>query len=590
MPLPFGYAACALTLIKIGVLSPFGQQIALFVGIGCALFVAARAVLALLRPPPRWAPALALDAHHALGDRVTTTLELASLPSAERTGFVAAAIEDGLAVASRLEPRRAVPVRVPAELGLSGLLVLLLGGIAWLEVRTERILPPEASFEPLVMAADDVSLYRDVAGQLLQQAQDPEALAAARRFNALIEDIADRRLDRRDAFQRLGELEAELASKADADKEGRELGLQGLARELSRSGLTKPAADALEQKRLADAEKALRLLAERLRRKEGRPNASELAKLRSALERASRVSAERSAAIEQRRNELREQQKSLLKKPSDPKAAAGAEAKLQENRRKLERLDREKARSDRAQREVSELDRELAKAAEELMKESPQSAESLERGAEDLNRMAKRDLSEQQKRELLQRMRELREVLRQQGQGGADRMQQMKRFGQRARGGRPEGGNEKPGGKGKGQGKGQGQGVETITIPRITQVPVSGPSSGQGQESQGDGAPGEQPAAGKQAGKGHDPNLQGEATALKSQTQDVSAAGIDTGQGTASAEVIYGAAERGFVGKGYRDVYVEYETVAEQALEHDQIPPGYRFYVRRYFQLIRPRE
>jgi hypothetical protein len=25
-------------------------------------------------------------------------------------------------------------------------------------------------------------------------------------------------------------------------------------------------------------------------------------------------------------------------------------------------------------------------------------------------------------------------------------------------------------------------------------------------------------------------------------------------------------------------------------LERDRVPPGYRFYVRRYFQLIRPRD
>jgi len=70
----------------------------------------------------------------------------------------------------------------------------------------------------------------------------------------------------------------------------------------------------------------------------------------------------------------------------------------------------------------------------------------------------------------------------------------------------------------------------------------------------------------------------------------VSAAGIDSGEGTASAEVIYGAAERGFVGKGYKDIFTEYQSVAEQVLDKDEIPPGYRFYVRRYFQLIRPRE
>jgi hypothetical protein len=50
------------------------------------------------------------------------------------------------------------------------------------------------------------------------------------------------------------------------------------------------------------------------------------------------------------------------------------------------------------------------------------------------------------------------------------------------------------------------------------------------------------------------------------------------------------SAERGFVGKGYQRVFTDYETVAEQVMDKDEIPPGYRFYVRRYFQLIRPRD
>jgi hypothetical protein len=66
--------------------------------------------------------------------------------------------------------------------------------------------------------------------------------------------------------------------------------------------------------------------------------------------------------------------------------------------------------------------------------------------------------------------------------------------------------------------------------------------------------------------------------------------GNDTGQGGSRSEVILGASERGFSSKGYTKVYREYHTVAEEALEKDEIPGGYRFYVRRYFQLIRPRD
>ena len=70
----------------------------------------------------------------------------------------------------------------------------------------------------------------------------------------------------------------------------------------------------------------------------------------------------------------------------------------------------------------------------------------------------------------------------------------------------------------------------------------------------------------------------------------MTAQGVDTGQGPSRAEVIQGAAERGFVGREYKKVFTEYETVAEKAIEKEDIPPGYRFYVQRYFQLIRPRE
>jgi hypothetical protein len=55
-------------------------------------------------------------------------------------------------------------------------------------------------------------------------------------------------------------------------------------------------------------------------------------------------------------------------------------------------------------------------------------------------------------------------------------------------------------------------------------------------------------------------------------------------------EAIRAASDRGFRGAGYRDAFVRYRTVAEEHLEQDRIPNGQRFYVRRYFALIRPRE
>jgi hypothetical protein len=113
----------------------------------------------------------------------------------------------------------------------------------------------------------------------------------------------------------------------------------------------------------------------------------------------------------------------------------------------------------------------------------------------------------------------------------------------------------------------------------------------------GNGSGGQQSGRGEGGGKGghgagteHDPNVQGKATASVGGTQDTQVAGNDTGQGGSRSEVILGAAERGFASRGYEKVFREYHTVAEEALDKDEIPGGYRFYVRRYFQLIRPRE
>ena len=597
LPLPLGYAVVALTLAKALRLGSSGQRDLLLIGAVplLVLLVSVGRVLFARRAP--LAGSIALDEFHGFHDRVTTALSFSRLPEAERTPLMQAAIEDGTALAGKLDPRRAVPVRVPRETGVVAALVLGLCALSLLEVRHYEQLPAPPSFEPMVMSADDIELFRDVAKELQAKNDDPNALVAVRRFNQLVEDIAEHRLDRHEVFQRMGDLERDLKDNLELDRDARDEGLKGLARELEKSGLSKAAAQALDEKRLADAEKALRELAEKLKKKEGRPSAAELDKLRQALEKASRSNEERSKNIDQRRRELEEEHKSLLKKKNE-KPDAGAspdlDKKLADNERRLEHLERERNRAERSQKQMSELDKQLAEAARNLMRDAGQSAQDLQQGAQDINRMAKQETSEEQKKELLRKLQEMRELMRQQGKGGKDQMQRLQRFGQRARG-QSGGGQGNPGeGQGEGQqgGKkdgplrlGSGPGSVSIEIP----VPQSGSGQGQGQPSDKPGS-GSEPGAGPGYGTGHDAKIAGDATDLKGKTTDVTAAGADTGQGVASSQVIYGAAERGFVGRGYKQVFTDYQTVAEQALSQDEIPSGYRFYVRRYFQLIRPRE
>ncbi|RYZ02124.1 MAG: hypothetical protein EOO73_32910 [Myxococcales bacterium] len=589
LPLPIAYTALVLGAAKLVPLDAAQARPWLWGALVPALVVVSAALRAALRRRSPYEGALALDRHHGLDDRIANALAFSRVPESERSPLMQAAIADAAERAPKLEPRRAARIRLPVELAYSAGLFAALLGLAALEVRQLRVVPPNVvRTQAALLSADDVELFREIGQELAKASDDPQVSAAARRFNQLVEDIAAHRMDRREVFERLGSLERELAESSQLDKEALDDGLKELARELEKSGLTKPAAQALSEKRLADAEQALRELAERLKKKQNVPTKAELDKLRSALQKASSASSEHQTAIEQRRKELEEEQQSLLKKKQqEGDKSAKTDQKLAENKRKLERLGRDKQRAERSQQKLSELDKQLQDAARQLMQDMQGAGKSLESAAEDVNRMGKQQLNDEQKKEMLKRLQELREVLRQQGKGGKEQMDRMQRFGERARGGgKQPGQNGKPGGgKQPGQlrlSRGAGDGP-SIDVP----MPGEGQGNGPGKDTE---APGQGDGAGRGYGSGHNENLAGDPTKLEGKTQDVTAAGVDSGQGAASAEVIYGAAERGFVGRGYQKVFTDYETVAEQVMTQDEIPPGYRFYVRRYFQLIRPRD
>lgn len=61
------------------------------------------------------------------------------------------------------------------------------------------------------------------------------------------------------------------------------------------------------------------------------------------------------------------------------------------------------------------------------------------------------------------------------------------------------------------------------------------------------------------------------------------------GEGESRSEIIITAAERGFASAPYRKVFTDYREHAEALMARDELPPGHAFYVRRYFDLIRPR-
>jgi hypothetical protein len=598
--LPLVYAAGALTAVKLAHGTPSLTR-ALAWGLAIPGAVLVGGVLhAALRHAAPFAGSLALDRFHQLKDRITNALAFSALPAGERTPLMEAAIDDALAVTAELSPSNAAPFTPPRDLPAMLLLSAGVAAVALLEVPVVRVVPAVTHhIDAIPIAQDDVDLFRRISDDLQASSTDPAAAAGARRFNQLVEDLADRRLDRREVFRRLDELERSLKDSTSIDAAALDEALDGIAKELDRSALAKPVAQALAEKRLADAEQAMRDLAKKIETAKKDVDKSKLEALRQALQKSSETVHSKTAAQQGARKEMEERRRRLLEKKQKEGLSKAEQQELDRTERQLQRLDREKAQTEAQQKALSDLDRDLAKAAQDLMKDLGMGSQDLQKGAEDINRAAGQRMSEQQIEELKRRIEELRQLLRQEGQAGRERMKRMMAFGQRAHGGQGQQGQ----GQGKGQGQGQGQEGEGKGKgkgrPELTMGQGQGPGSGVALSpagmAPGAGEPGQSPGSGEGGdkdswGTGHDPNVRGDVSGLKGQTEDVTAAGADTGQGAASSQVIYGAAERGFVGKGYKKVFTDYQTVAEESLAKDDIPPGYRFYVRRYFQLIRPRD
>lgn len=613
--------AVLLVLRKTGVLGERACRVAIAASAAQVVLVA---IVAYARRLPRRAGAVALDRFHGLSDRLSSALSFGELHPGERTPFMLAAIDDALDHARRVDPKRAVPMDRPRELPFLAAMLVAIGVIAVFEIRRHEPVVTAKTIDAIDVTEDDLDAMREFLREIDQRLQTDEAKAATQEFNQLIEDLANKRLDRTEAFRRMQQLEDKLLAGREADAKALEEALKKVGEELKKSELAKPTGEALSNKDLQAAEKGLKDLANKLReaKSKGGVDKQQLDKLREALKKAGEDQAKRAEALAQRREELKQD---LLKQRQKADAGANEQEKslLQKKERELERLDREHEQQQKAQRELDRLDRELQKAAEDLMKDLGLSADDLDGAAEDVNRMARQEMTQEEKEQLRQKLEELRETMRQQAQGGSGRMQRLRVFQQRARGQGQDGkgqGQQQPGqggqqgeggqtGQGEGQGgeqaQGQGQGQQGKGQQGQGQggqgggeTWVLGPNGekilmltkGQGGGSNGSSG-GKGPGQGPGWGTGHDENVQGKtATNPKVGTQDTQVEGSDTGQGGSRSEVILGAAERGFASKGYTRVYREYHTVAEEALDKDEIPGGYRFYVRRYFQLIRPRD
>lgn len=359
-------------------------------------------------------------------------------------------------------------------------------------------------------------------------------------------------------------------------------------------------------------------------------------------------------ALEEQRDRLlhRDEEESAMSESERTSRDERRERELERLRRDIEERTERERELEELRRELAEaLDERNPESGESESGESESGSSEMERAAEDMQRFADEQSAEEERSALEREVEAMRELVRRMregnsseggtggsgsetespgsSEGGSEGTSRMDRFVLRARGESEEGDGEGtpigvPGGGDsggeRGEGEAEGSEGEGGEGERSAAAPGAG---GEGGEGEGDGAGGseemlmlgaggdarlelpgmggpgrgeEGPGSGEGApespGEGHGSGSSGDSTdptGRGGEHTTVRVAG-EEGRGPTRSEVIRTSAARGFASREYRDVYGDYRSHAEEALEDEEIPPGYRFYVERYFQLIRPRD
>ncbi len=601
-------AAVAIYLWRLGVVSRHGLSVALLVG---ASVIVAGGVWRAVRRIPLQRAAKLIDRTHTLHDRLGSALAFSGEPAP--TAFMDAAIADAGEAARLVDVRRAAPFSRPRSLGPALLVATVAAIVAMLHFPARAVVvivtPPGAP--RLVVDPELLQPERDAVQQLEQDAidsGDQQTKALANDLKKLLDQLDDQQLTRKQVFDKLAEIEKKLQAN-DGDFEELKKQLKKAGAELSKDKLTRETGDALVKEDLQKAREELEKLAEDAQKLDEKKR-EELAQ---SLERTAKQQPEKSAEDkqrEQREKQLKEEERKLKKELAEKPNDKELERRLQRNQRELEKMEREKDQHAEQKRQLERLQRDLQKAAEQLrQKLSPQAAEALRRAAQQMGQMQDeiRKLGNSGKAQM--QIAELKEMLRRAGTS-----QQPGENGNPSKGSASMG--EQRGDQGQGQGnngKGKngknGQGGEKSLARDFNnraggdKVLILGDKGGDGNvilPLPGNGGGGPPPGDGKGGGQGdklpgdgigdqHDPHVMGDPTKLASKRVESKVTGKE-GAGPSKSETIMGSAEKGFASRNYRRVYSDYSSVVEEVMSKERVPPGYRYYIKRYFQLIKPRD
>jgi len=571
----------------------------------------------------------------ASDDRVLSALTFARIGDGgdarhnAATPFMRAAIADAVAHAQHVAPGAAAPLRRPRAMPAFAVAAILLGVGALSPMPARGSRAPSTSLTSTTAASKDTAARVRLPGRALDperdevaaalraanQLRDPELATLARALATTVTDLSNRGLDPAEAFDRLSEL-LHRADEATADLAQLPRALDQAGSELQGSAATRDSGRALSAEDGAATERALNDLAARA----ADATAGDRNRIAASLDRAG----ERVGAIDDGR--------AASSQPSSPPApgtapsssgsagmSAGAdpqngEAESQEPGHR--RLARDQPQSPATQsgpagaprapneRHLQRLQRELKQTASACRTDPEACRKKLERQAHELPRMEDEARSLSPRQRLAEAVRQLRERLRREGGGAGERAREERRFLRSARGenGHSHGTKPNDGEAREGEhvvaedpdGVGEGDDMESEggeSDGAGDSAPFSADSDrsegAPGDGNPGQGSPGQDSANGDGIGtqRGNDPLGERGAMITRGRARE---AQVKDGAGPTRSQVIQSAAQRGFAHTGYQNVFTDYQAVVEESLDGSAVPPGRRYIVRRYFQLIRP--
>ena len=565
--------------------------------------------------------ARALDRANDLEDRLSTAWSL----SQTRNGnpWVLMVVRDAERVASRANVAAASPWRVPRDLRALGLVALALvitwsmvfpaPEVAAVEVPVERYLEV-APWELERSKREAERLYDEV-----KALGDPELTRAADDLRKVWADVDARAVDKDEAFARLAAVDEKLPGKPGTFDEIRD-GLKDAGKALVRSGGLEDLGRALDREDFDAARDELEKLAADL--KSGVVSAKDMKSMAKSMDAAAKALRKDMDAMDKRMDSLRKDIASLESKPEDERTDEDKRT-LKRKKDELDKLADEMEAKAEERKMLERLSRDMEDLAEMLKKmDAAGAADAAQSLGDDMGGMeAKLDRSdalEKLKKALAEgKLTVARGRSKQKGEGedesdggegkdegdGAGMAElKMRRFmagetpgagvgvGEGSSGGT---GGSDPGGS---SGKKEGDGTE-------------GPSEEKGEGTDGrgmeeehaEGGGGEEkgpssstPGGGDEGGGGGEDS--GDTTGSEVRDSHLGPAGFDEvdvpgkrSPGPVRTRIMLGAARKGFSERGYEKLYEAAAAEAEDSMEETRVPLGYRVFVRRYMEVIRPR-